>query len=64
MKQCLIVRVVSKTSLGQVEWCCMLMGGIDRSRRSEAVFDREGCFKDKSRMSRVVLSVDGWYQQV
>ena len=42
----------------------MLMGGIDRSMWSEAVFDREGCFKDKSRMSRVVLSVDGWYQQV
>ena len=42
----------------------MLVGGIDRSRGSEAVFDCEGCFKDKSRASRLVLNVGGWYRQV
>ena len=42
----------------------MLIVGIDRSRGSEAVFDSEGCFKDKSRVSRVVLIVDSWYRQV
>ena len=42
----------------------MLMGGIDRSRRSEAVFDSEGCFKDKSRVSRVELNVDERSRQV
>ena len=42
----------------------MLMGGIDKSRGSEAMFDSEGCFKDKSRVSRVVLNVAGWYRQV
>ena len=42
----------------------MLIVGIDRSRGSEAVFDSEGCFKDKSWMSRVVLNVAGWYRQV
>ena len=42
----------------------MLLGGIDRSIGSEAVFDGEGCFKGKSRASRVVLNVVGWYRQV
>ena len=42
----------------------MLLGGIDRSMGSEAVFDSEGCFKDKSRVSRVMMNVAGWYRQV
>ena len=40
----------------------MLVGGIDRSKGSEEVFDSEECFKDKSRVSRVVMNVDGWYE--
>ena len=42
----------------------MLLDGIDRSKGSEAVFDSEGCFKDKCWGSRVVLIVDEWYRQV
>ena len=42
----------------------MLMGGKDRSKGSEAVFDSEGCFKDKSKVSRVVLIVESWYRPV